>query len=120
LAARRRTFTLGELARLSEAISPDLLPPGGPAARLHALASAADAIREARRSPGGPYVTEAYDLLDPVDSELAQRDMVERTADHVDALLDLVVGRKPAPARLPWPRRAVEWSRSRARRGAPR
>jgi protein-tyrosine phosphatase len=120
LAARRRTFTLGELARLAEALSPELLPSEGPAARLQALVSAADAIREARRPPGGPYVTEAYDLPDPIDDDLAQRDMVEQTAYHVDALLDLLVGRPLVPARLPWPRRAVQWSRSRTRRGAPR
>jgi protein-tyrosine phosphatase len=120
LAARSRTFTLGELARLAETISPELLPPDGPVARLQALVSAADAVREARRPPGGPYVTEAYDLADPIDDEAAQRDMVAWTAGQVDALLDLVAGRPRVPARLPWPRRAVQWSRSRARRGASR
>jgi protein-tyrosine phosphatase len=120
LAARRRTFTLGELARLADAVPDELLPLDGPAARLHALVSAADTIREVRRPPGGPYVTDAYDLSDPTDDDIAQRDMVEQTAFLVDALLDLVAGRPLARARLPWPRRAVQWSRSRARRGAPR
>jgi protein-tyrosine phosphatase len=118
LAARPRTFTLGELVRLAAAVPEGLLPPDDPAARLRALVSAAEAIRDARRAPGGPYVTEAYDLADPADNDLAQRDMVEQTAAAVDALLDLVAGRPLVPARLPWPRRAVQWSRSRARRGA--
>jgi protein-tyrosine phosphatase len=118
LVARHRTFTLGELARLSEAVPDDLLPPDDPAARLRALVSAADAIREARRPPGGPYVTDAYDLADPTDNDVAQRDMVAQTAFAVEALLDLIAGRPLVPARLPWPRRAVQWSRSRARRGA--
>jgi protein-tyrosine phosphatase len=119
LAARHRTFTLGELARLGEAVDPDLLP-ADPAARLRALVSTADAIRDARRPPGGPYVTDAYDLEDPTDNENAQRDMVEQTAYAVDSLLDLLAGPALVPDRLPWPRRAVQWSRSRARRGASR
>jgi protein-tyrosine phosphatase len=118
LAARCRAFTLGELAGLTEAITPELLPADDPAARLRALVATADAVREARRPPSGPYVTDAYDLADPIDNEVAQRDMVAQTASHVDALLDLVAGRPLVPARLPWPRRAVQWSRSRARRGA--
>lgn len=118
LAARHRTFTLGELARLSEAVDPVLLAPEDPAARLRALVSTADAVREARRPPGGPYVTDAYDLEDPTDNETAQRDMVEQTAFAVDSVLDLLAGPALVPARLPWPRRAVQWSRSRARRGA--
>lgn len=120
LAARRRTFTLGELAGLAAVVDPELLPDGDPAARLRALVAAAEAVREARRAPGAPYVTDAYDLPDPIEDETAQRDMVSSTAAHIEALLDLVAGRPLVPARLPWPRRAVQWSRSRARRGAPR
>jgi protein-tyrosine phosphatase len=120
LAARQRTFTLGELAWLAGSVAAELLPPDGPVARLRALVSAADAIREARRPAGGPYVTEAYDLPDPVDDEAAQQGMVAQTAGQLGALLDLIAGRPRQPARLPWPRRAVQWSRSRTRRGAPR
>jgi low molecular weight protein-tyrosine phosphatase len=117
LAARHRTFTLGELARLSEAIDPRLLPDDGPADRLRGLVSAADAIREARHVPGTPFVTEAYDLADPADSDLAQQDMVEETVFAVDALLDLVAGPVAPPDRLAWPGRAVQWRRRRARGG---
>jgi protein-tyrosine-phosphatase len=96
----------------------------GLAARLRALVRAASAVREARRAPDAPFVTDAYDLIDPTDNDIAQRDMVEQTAFHVDALLDLLAG--PAPARRPardrvhWPAWAVQWSRSRTRRGASR
>ena len=96
----------------------------GPADRLRTLVRAASAVREARRLPDAPYVTDAYDLADPTDDDLAQRDMVEQTAAHIGVLLDLLAG--PAPARRPardrvlWPAWAVEWSRSRARRGASR
>jgi len=97
---------------------------GGIAARLRSLVRAAGAVREARRDPNEPYVTDAYDLADPTDNDIAQRDMVEQTAFHVDALLDLLAGpapvRRPARDRVHWPDWAVQWSRSRARRGAPR
>jgi protein-tyrosine-phosphatase len=172
IAARYRTFTIGELAALAEAVDPATLPPispvaepacdpelsgpvlfsgaaalvgpgefdpparpdppgrpdpadlAGPAARLRALVRAASALREARRAPDGPYLTDAYDLPDPSDNDVAQRDMVQQTADQVDVLLDLLAG--PAPARraardrVHWPDWAVQWSRSRARRGASR
>ena len=164
IAARYRTFTLGELAILAEAVDPAglppldppdsldsdppqlaagvlragtaaLVPPTGPderalpgrvdpAARLRALVRAASALREARRAPDAPYVTDAYDLADPTDNDPAQRDMVEQTAFHVDALLDVLAGpgpaRRPARDRVHWPAWAVQWSRSRARRGASR
>ena len=119
LAARHRTFTLGELTRLSEAVDPAVLP-AEPPARLRGLVTAADAIREARRAPGGPYLTEAYDLVDPTDNDVAQRDMVEQTVFLVDELLDIVAGPPVAPGRLPWPRRAVQWSRRRAGGGMSR
>ena len=96
----------------------------GPADRLRALVRAASTMREARRLPDAPYVTDAYDLADPADDDLTQRDMVEETALHIGVLLDLLAG--PAPARRPardrvrWPAWAVEWTRSRARRGASR
>jgi protein-tyrosine phosphatase len=144
IAARYRTFTLGEMARLvgridpsavlpavQPAVPPTVPPPSldgapgaGLAARLRALVRAASAVREAGRAPDAPYVTDAYDLPDPTDNDVAQRDMVEQTAVHVDALLDLLAG--PAPAsrlardRVHWPAWAVQWSRSRSRRGAPR
>jgi protein-tyrosine phosphatase len=175
IAARYRTFTLGELTSLTETLDPATLPPiarpgpatplgpavrsgatallaparfdrldpahadptdpadpagagpaGGLADRLRALVRAASAVREARRLPDAPFVTDAYDLADPTDSDVAQRDMVEQTVSHVDVLLDLLAG--PAPHRRPardrdrvhWPAWAVEWSRNRARRGASR
>lgn len=121
LAARHRTFTFGELLRLSEAIPDDDLP-GGPAARLRALVCQASALREARHVPGTPYVSDAYDLADPTDNDPAQRDMVTQTAGWVDQLLDVVAG--PAPGRravrdrVPGVVRALQWSRHRAARGA--
>jgi len=151
IAARYRTFTLGELATLTEAIDPDALPPleppeaaerpepprdlpagvllafaaapgitpldgrtptaAGPAARLRALVRAAGAVREARRAPDAPYVTDAYDLIDPTDNDIAQHDMVEQTASYVSRLLDLLAGPAPAPRpardRVHWPAWAV-------------
>jgi protein-tyrosine-phosphatase len=116
LAARHRSFTLGELARLTEAVDPDELPADDPAERLRALVSAADGIRERRRPATGPYLTEAYDIADPTDSDLAQRDMVAETAFLVDELLDVVAGPAPrhAMVRSPGLLRRVR----RARRGA--
>lgn len=122
LASRHRTFTLGELARLTEGISGDDLPSGGAGERLRALVSRASALREQRHRPGMPYVTDAYDLEDPTDNDPAQRDMVAQTVGWVDFLLDPVAG--PAPARkgyrdrVPGIARALEWSRHRAARGA--
>jgi protein-tyrosine phosphatase len=122
LAARHRTFTLGELLRLAEAIPDDDLPAGGAARRLRALVARASALREQRHVPGTPYVSEAYDLVDPTDNDPAQRDMVVQTAAWVDLLLDIVAG--PAPARrtvrdrVPGVARALQWSRHRAARGA--
>jgi protein-tyrosine phosphatase len=124
LASRHRTFTLGELARLVEGISGDDLPAADPASRLRALVARASAIREQRHRPGMPYVTDAYDLEDPTDNDPAQRDMVARTAEWVDFLLDTVAG--PAPARrgyrdrVPGVAWALQWSRHRAARGAVR
>lgn len=124
LAARHRTFTLGELARLTEGITEEDLPAGDPGTRLRALVAEADRLREERRTPHGPYVTEAYDLADPTDNDPAQRDMVEQTAQWVEFILDLVAG--PAPARrgrrdrVPGVARALQWSRHRAARGASR
>jgi protein-tyrosine phosphatase len=122
LAARQRTFTLAEFAGLAAAVVPDILPVGDPVARLRALVSAADAIRTARR-PAGLNGSAARPTEDdgPDDPDgKAERDMVSRTAQHVGVVLDLVMGPVPVPARLPWPIRAVQWSRSRTRRGAPR
>jgi protein-tyrosine phosphatase len=122
LASRLRAFTLGELTRLTEAIPGDELPDGPARARLRALVGRASALREQRRRPGMPYVTEAYDLEDPTDNDPAQRDMVGQTAAWVDFLLDAVAG--PAPARggyrdrVPGVARALQWSRHRAARGA--
>lgn len=122
LASRHRTFTLGELVRLTEAVHPDDLPAADAGARLRALVSRASTLREQRRLPGMPYVNDAYDLADPTDNDPAQRDMVARTADWVDYLLDAVAG--PAPARRPRRDRvpgvawALQWSRHRAARGA--
>jgi protein-tyrosine phosphatase len=116
LAARARTFTLVELATLSEQVPPAVLPTELPA-RLRALVAAADAVRQARRGPGGPWLSEAYDLADPFEDDLAQRDMVRQTAAAVDTLADLLAGRAGPPDRLPW---LKPWSRSRTRRGASR
>ncbi|SRR6266566_5850474 len=122
LAARHRTFTVGELARLSEAVGTGDLPAGDAALRLRELVSRVSELREQRRGPTGPYVTDAYDLADPTDDEPAQRDMVAQTALWVDFLLDLLAG--PAPARrstrdrVPGVARALQWSRHRAARGA--
>ena len=79
LASRHKTFTLGELARLSEGVHGDDLPAGDAGARLRALVARTSALREQRHRPGMPYVTEAYDLEDPTDNDPAQRDMVEQT-----------------------------------------
>lgn len=122
LTSRHKTFTLGELARLSEGVYGDDLPDGDGGARLRALVTRASALREERHRPGMPYVTEAYDLEDPTDNDPAQRDMVEQTAAWVDFVLDTVAG--PAPARrgyrdrVPGIARALEWSRHRSARGA--
>jgi protein-tyrosine phosphatase len=120
LAARHRTFTLGELARLCEGITE--LPGEDAGERLRALVARADALREERRPPHGPYVTEAYDLADPTDNDPAQRDMVAQTAEWVDFVLDLVGGpapaRRPRPYRVPGVARALQWSRHIAARGA--
>jgi protein-tyrosine phosphatase len=120
LAARHRTFTLGELARLSEGITE--LPGPDAATRLRLLVATADTVREERRPAHGPYVTEAYDLADPTDNDPAQRDMVAQSAYWVDFVLDLVAGPAPArrarPYRVPGVARALEWSRHIAARGA--
>jgi protein-tyrosine phosphatase len=122
LAARHRTFTLGELARLSEAVGAGDLSAGEPAPRLRELVTRAGDLREQRRGPTGPYVTDAYDLIDPTDNDPAQQDMVAQTARWVDFLLDLIAG--PAPARrsrtgtVHGVARALQWSRHRAARGA--
>lgn len=120
LAARHRTFTLGELSRLTEGITD--LPGDDPADRLRALVRRADELREERRPPHGPYVTEAYDLADPTDNDPAQRDMVAQSAQWVDFVLDLVAGPAPArrarPYKVPGVARALEWSRHIAARGA--
>jgi protein-tyrosine phosphatase len=121
LASRHRTFTLGELARLSEGVHGDDLPAGHAGARLRALVGRASALREQRLRPGSPYVSDAYDLEDPTDNDPAQRDMVEQTAVWVEFLLDTLAG--PAPARrgyrdrVPGVARALQWSRHRAARG---
>jgi hypothetical protein len=121
LASRHRAFTLGELARLAEGISPDDLPTGPPATRLRAVVDRASTLREQRLRPGMPYVSDAYDLEDPTDNDPTQRDMVGQTAAWVDFLLDTVAG--PAPARrgrrdrVPGVVRALQWSRHRAARG---
>jgi|SRR5829696_146557 len=124
LAARHRTFTLGELVRLTEAIPDEDLPAGDAATRLRALVARASALREQRHVPGTSYVSEAYDLADPTDNDPAQRDMVTRTAAWVDLLLDIVAGpapaRRPVRDRVPGVARALQWSRHRAARGAVR
>jgi protein-tyrosine phosphatase len=43
--ALRRTFVLKELARLTAGVTPDELPPGGPAERLRALVTLAAGLR---------------------------------------------------------------------------
>jgi protein-tyrosine phosphatase len=116
LAARPRTFTLVEFATLAGQVPPAVLPTELPA-RLRALVSAADAVREAGRGPTGPYLSDAYDLADPFEDDLAQRDMVRQTAAAVDTLADLLAGPPRPPDRLPW---LKPWSRSRTRRGASR
>ena len=122
LASRHKTFTLGELARLSEGVDGDDLPAGDTGARLRALVARTSALREQRHRPGMPFVTEAYDLEDPTDNDPAQRDMVEQSVVWVDFVLDTVAG--PAPARrgyrdrVPGIARALEWSRHRSARGA--
>jgi protein-tyrosine phosphatase len=121
LASRHRAFTLGELARFSEAVHADDLPSGQAGARLRALVSRASTLREQRLRPGLPYVSDAYDLEDPTDNDVAQRDMVEQTAAWVELVLDTVAG--PAPVRrgyrdrVPGVARALQWSRHRAARG---
>jgi protein-tyrosine phosphatase len=122
LTSRHKTFTLGELARLSEGVAGDDLPAGDGGSRMRALVARASALREQRHRPGMPYVTEAYDLEDPTDNDPAQRDMVEQSVVWVDFVLDTVAG--PAPARrgyrdrVPGIARALEWSRHRSARGA--
>lgn len=122
LASRHRTFTLGELVRLTEGISGDDLPAGDAGARLRALVARASTLRERRHRPGRPYVNDAYDLEDPTDNDPAQRDMVEQSIVWVDLVLDPVAG--PAPARRGYRdrvsgvTRALQWSRHRAARGA--
>jgi protein-tyrosine-phosphatase len=122
LASRHKTFTLGELARLTEGVHHDDLPDGDGADRVRALVARTSGLREQRHRPGMPYVTEAYDLDDPTDNDPAQRDMVEQSVVWVDFVLDTVAG--PAPARrayrdrVPGIARALEWSRHRSARGA--
>jgi protein-tyrosine phosphatase len=122
LASRHRTFTLGELNRLTEGISGDDLPAGDAGARLRALVAQASTLREQRHRPGMPYVNDAYDLDDPTDNDPAQRDMVEQSIVWVDFVLDTVAG--PAPARRGYRdrvsgvTRALQRSRHRAARGA--
>jgi protein-tyrosine phosphatase len=122
LASRHRSFTLGELVRLTEGISGDDLPDGDAGERLRALVARAAALREQRLRPGMPYVSDAYDLEDPTDNDPAQRDMVNQSVTWIDFVLDTVAG--PAPARkgyrdrVPGIARALEWSRHRAARGA--
>lgn len=122
LAARHRTFTLGELVRLVEGVPDADIPAGDAGSRLRALVTRASALREERHVPGTPYVCEAYDLADPTDNDPAQREMVTQSAVWVDLLLDVVAG--PAPARrtvrdrVPGVVRALQWSRHRAARGA--
>ena len=122
LAARHRTFTLGERVRLAEGERAEALPAGHAGVRLRALVARASTLREERHVPGTPYVCDAYDLADPTDNDPAQRDMVAQTASWVDLLLDVVAG--PAPARravrdrVPGVARALQWSRHRAARGA--
>ena len=122
LASRHRTFTLGELARLTEAVSADDLPDGDAGSRLRALVTRTSTLREQRHRPGMPYVNDAYDLEDPTDNDPAQRDMVARTASWVEFVLDPVAG--PAPSRRGYRdrvsgvTRALQWSRHRAARGA--
>jgi protein-tyrosine phosphatase len=122
LAARHRTFTLGELVRLTEGVQDAELPAGDVGGRLRTLVTRASALREERHLPGTPYVTEAYDLADPTDNDPAQRDMVTQTAGWVDLLLDVVAGpapaRRPVRDRVPGVARALQWSRHRAARGA--
>jgi protein-tyrosine phosphatase len=124
LAARHRTFTLGELVRLTEGVHDADLPDGDVGARLRTLVVRASALREQRHVPGSPYVSEAYDLADPTDNDPAQRDMVAQTAGWVDLLLDVVAGpapaRRPVRDRVPGVARALQWSRHRAARGAVR
>jgi protein-tyrosine phosphatase len=122
LAARHRTFTFGELVWLAEGIPDADLPAGDVGARLRTLVDRASALREQRHMPGMPYVTDAYDLVDPTDNDPAQRDMVAQTAGWVDLLLDVVAGpapaRRPVRDRVPGVARALQWSRHRAARGA--
>lgn len=122
LAARHRTFTLGELVRLTEGVPDADLPGGDAGARLRAVVARASALRELRHVPGSPYVSDAYDLMDPTDNDPAQRDMVVQTAGLVDLLLDVVAGpapaRRPVRDRVPGVARALQWSRYRAARGA--
>jgi protein-tyrosine phosphatase len=124
LASRHRTFTLGELARISEGVSGDDLPSGHAGERLRALVGRASVLREQRLRPGSPYVSDAYDLEDPTDNDPAQRNMVEQTEVWVEFLLDTVAG--PARARrgyrdrVPGVARALQWSRHRAARGVVR
>jgi protein-tyrosine phosphatase len=124
LAARHRTFTLGELARLTEGIADADLPDADPSVRLRVLVTRADALREERRPPHGPYVTEAYDLTDPTDNDPAQRDMVAQTAEWAELVLDLVAGPAQAgrarPYKVPGVARALQWSRHITARGATR
>jgi len=124
LAARHRTFTFGELVRLTEGIGDAELPDGDAGSRLRALVTRASALREQRHVPGTPYVTDAYDLADPTDNDPAQRDMVARTAGWADLLLTVVAGpapaRRPVRDRVPGVARALQWSRHRAARGAVR
>jgi protein-tyrosine phosphatase len=124
LAARHRTFTLGELVRLTEGVRDAELPAGDAGVRLRALVARASALREQRHVPGSPYVSEAYDLTDPTDNDPAQRDMVAQTAGWVQLLLDVVAGpapaRRPVRDRVPGVARALQWSRHRAARGAVR
>ena len=124
LAARHRTFTLGELVRLTEGV-PRRRPagrgrrrpaagPGGPGQRAAgAAARPRHAVRERGVRPGRP------DRQRPGAAGHGRPD-----GGWVDLLLDVVAG--PAPARravrdrVPGVARALQWSRHRAARGAVR
>ncbi len=82
--ALRRTFTLKELARLSAHVGPAEPPEGGPAGRLRALVTLADAAR----ATAPPPRRGADDVDDPYGSSV---ETYRRTAAEIQAAVDAVL-----------------------------
>lgn len=74
--ALRRTYTLKELARLAAEVTPDQLPPGGPAVRLRALVALASGLRALH--PAHPRTVD--DIGDPFGGPIEE---FRETADDI-------------------------------------